>query len=297
MAVSEDIRARHAALSEEILQHDYRYYVLADPSVSDMAYDALLRELQDIEEAHPELRTPTSPTQRVGGSITRDFPTVTHSVPMLSLANTYDEDEVRDFHRRVTELLDVSDLQYHVELKLDGVALAVRYRDGAFDRAATRGNGTEGDEISANARTIRSIPLRIRGEASPPDAFEVRGEVVMHKDDFTALNREREGRGEKLFANPRNSTAGTLKMQDSSEVAKRKLYAYMYSLIADLPAVRTQSEAMKYMSLCGFSVNPHTRLCDSIEEVIAFWREWQERRDELPYEIDGVVVKVNDLRQ
>jgi DNA ligase (NAD+) len=297
MAVPDDMRARHASLSEEILQHDYRYYVLADPAISDSAYDALFDELQDIEAKHPELRTSHSPTQRVGGSITREFPTVTHDVPMLSLANTYDEEDVRDFHRRVTELLDVEYLRYHVELKLDGVALAVRYRDGDFERAATRGDGTQGDDISANARTIRSLPLRLRPETAPPPVLEVRGEVVMHKKDFAALNSEREKSGEKLFANPRNSTAGTLKMQDSSAVARRRLQAYMYSLIGAVPGVETQHGALEYMRRCGFSVNPHTRLCDTIDEVIEFWRTWQEARDELPYEIDGIVVKVDDLRQ
>lgn len=297
MAVPEHIRDRHAALSEEILAHDYRYYVLAEPTITDAAYDRLFRELQELEESHPELRTAHSPTQRVGGDVTRDFPTVTHDVPMLSLANTYDEDEVRDFHRRVTELLSVSQLRYHVELKLDGVALSVRYRDGGFDRAATRGDGTQGDDISANARTIRSLPLRLRAENRVPESLEVRGEVVMHKKDFAALNREREDAGEKLFANPRNSTAGTLKMQDSAVVARRRLHAYMYGLIGSVASVPSQEAAMAFLRRCGFSVTPHAEVCESIDEVIDYWRRWEEKRDELPYEIDGVVVKVDDFRQ
>jgi DNA ligase (NAD+) len=297
MAVPADIRARHATLCEEILQHDYRYYVLAEPAIEDMAYDGLMRELQELERLYPTLSTELSPTQRVGGAITKDFPTVTHDVPMLSLANTYDENEVRDFHRRVTETLGTDDVRYHVELKLDGVALSVRYRDGMFERAATRGDGSQGDDISANARTIRSLPLRLRQEAAPPSRLEVRGEVVMHKADFAALNREREENGEKLFANPRNSTAGTLKLQDSAVVAARNLHAYMYSLIAPIPEIKTQSGAMAFMRSCGFFVNPHTRLCHSIDEVLAFREDWQERREELPYEIDGVVVKVDDIRQ
>ncbi|MDT8322779.1 MAG: NAD-dependent DNA ligase LigA [Bacteroidota bacterium] len=297
MAVPKQIRERHAALSEEILEHDYRYYVLADPAITDEAYDALFRELQDIEETHPELRTSHSPTQRVGGVLTRDFPTVTHDVPMLSLANTYDEEDVRDFHRRVTSLLGVEKLRYHVELKIDGVALSVRYSDGNFERAATRGDGTRGDDISANARTIRSLPLGLRAEAAPPAALEVRGEVVMHKKDFAALNSERAAAGEKLFANPRNSTAGTLKMQDSALVARRRMYAYMYGLIGSVPGVATQHDALEYMRRCGFSVNPHTRLCDDIDEVIDFWQTWQNQREDLPYEIDGIVVKVDDFRQ
>ena len=297
MAVPDDIRVRHAALSEEILNHDYRYYVLADPEIDDQEYDVLLKTLQDIEREYPELQTAHSPTQRVGGAITRDFPTVTHDVPMLSLANTYDEADLLDFHRRVTTELGVDALRYHVELKLDGVALSVRYRDGRFERAATRGDGTQGDDISSNARTIRSLPLQLRENAGWPATVEARGEVLMLKKDFEALNRMRADQGEKLFANPRNSTAGTLKLQDSSIVAQRRLVAYMYGLVGDVRGVRSQHDAIAYLRSCGFAVNPHTRRCETIDEVIAFWQEWQDRRDELPYEIDGIVVKVDDMAQ
>ncbi len=297
MPIPADIQDTARDLAEALRQHDYRYYVLADPGISDQEYDRLMQQLQQLEDTYPELRTIDSPTQRVGGQITRDFPTVTHSVPMLSLANTYDEEEVRDFHRRVTEMLESDNVSYHVELKLDGVALAARYRNGIFSQAATRGDGMQGDDVSANARTIRSLPLRLRTVQGLPDTLEVRGEVLMHKDDFTRLNDDRALNGEKLFANPRNSAAGTLKMQDSSIVADRGLRVYMYALHAEAPGIETQEEAIAYLRSCGFAVNPHTRVCHGIEDVLEFWNEWQDRRDDLPYEIDGIVVKVNNLRQ
>lgn len=297
MSVPAAIRDQHTRLAEELREHDYRYYVLADPLISDEEYDRKMRELQDLEEQHPELRTPNSPTQRVGGSVTKEFPTVTHDIPMLSLANTYDEEEVHDFHRRMTQELGREDIAYHVELKLDGVALSVRYRDGALVRGATRGDGTQGDDITTNVKTIRSIPLRLREDADPPAQLEARGEVLMYKEDFRLLNERREERGEKLFANPRNSTAGTLKLQDSAVVAQRNLRAFMYSLPGTIDGVDTQHEALEYLRRCGFAVNPHRRVCASINDVIDFWREWEHKRDSLPYEIDGVVVKLNELRE
>ncbi|MBN1447683.1 MAG: NAD-dependent DNA ligase LigA [Bacteroidetes bacterium] len=297
MTVPPHIHERHQQLTEDLLQHDYQYYVLADPLISDEEYDRRMRDLQDLEEAYPELRTPNSPTQRVGGTVTKDFPTVRHDVPMLSLSNTYAEDEVREFHRRMVQELGTESVEYHVELKLDGVALAVRYRNGEFERAATRGDGMHGDDISANVRTIRSIPLKLRSEASPPPELEARGEVLMFKEDFAHLNSMREEQGEKLFANPRNSTAGTLKLQDSSIVAQRNLRAYMYSLVGSGPDIETQADALAYLQSCGFPVNPHRRVCERIDDVIAFWQEWDEKRDSLPYEIDGVVVKLNKLSE
>lgn len=297
MSVSPSALRRHLELAETIRRHDHLYYVLAEPAISDQEYDALLSELQRIEEEFPELRTPDSPTQRVGGDITREFPTVLHASPMLSLANTYDEEDLRDFHRRVVEQLETTEVEYFAELKIDGVALSARYRDGVLERAATRGDGTQGDDISANARTIRSIPLRLQGQAPLPPLLEVRGEVVMYKEDFLRLNEGREAAGEKLFANPRNSTAGTLKLQDSSIVASRRLHFFAYTLIADLPEVDTQSAAMEYLRQRGFPVSPHYRICRSIEDVLGFWEHWEAHRDDLPFEIDGVVVKVNRFRQ
>lgn len=296
MSVPSSDTQRHAELCTAIRHHDYRYYVLADPEISDAEYDALLRSIEALEQRYPELRTPDSPTQRVGGSVTREFPTVTHEIPMLSLANTYDEAEVREFHRRVRDGLGVDDPVYHVELKIDGMALSVRYRDGVLERAATRGDGTQGDEITANARTIRALPLRLRGTDFPAE-LEIRGEVVMYKDDFLRLNEDRAAAGEKLFANPRNSTAGTLKLQDSSIVASRNLHFFAYTLIGDVPDITSQSQAFSFLRARGFPVSPHARVCPSIDDVLDFWRYWENHRDTLPFEIDGVVVKVDDLRQ
>jgi DNA ligase (NAD+) len=290
-------RRRHEELAEAIRRHDYLYYSLADPEISDQDYDGLMRELEELERQFPELRTSDSPSQRVGGEVTKEFPSVTHDVPMLSLANTYDEAEVRDFHRRICELLEIENPVYQVELKIDGVALAVRYREGVFERAATRGDGTQGDDISTNARTIRSLPLRLRGDAPFPALLEVRGEVVMFKEDFLRLNEHREASGEKLFANPRNSTAGTLKLQDSTLVAARRLRFFAYSLIGDVPGIASQSDALSFLRDSGVPVSPHASVCRSIDDVLAFWSHWERHRDELPFEIDGVVVKVNELRR
>jgi DNA ligase (NAD+) len=299
-------RTEHARLCREILEHDYRYYVLADPVISDAAYDALFRSLLDLEASWPELREADSPSQRVGGSVTRDFPPVVHAVPMLSLANTYDAQELRDFDRRVREGADADIVEYHAELKLDGVAVALQYEGGRFLRGATRGDGQQGDDISANLRTIRSLPLRLR-EASPRSSgrtrsggagssLEVRGEVFMPRAEFERLNEERRMAGEKPFANPRNFTAGTLKTQDSSLVASRRLSLFVYSLLLpgradDLPA---QHEALALLRALGFPVNGHSRRCRGIEAVLDYCAEWERRRSGLPYDIDGVVVKVND---
>ncbi|MFA6232559.1 MAG: NAD-dependent DNA ligase LigA [Bacteroidota bacterium] len=297
MSVPASAVRRHEELAQALLHHDYLYYVLAEPTISDQEYDGLMRELEQIESQYPSLRTDISPTQRVGGVVTREFPTVVHDVPMLSLANTYNENDVREFHRRVMEILGTESVSYYVELKIDGVALAVRYREGVIERAATRGDGTQGDDISANARTIRSLPLRLRREAEFPASMEARGEVVMFKKDFLRMNEDRESAGEKIFANPRNSTAGTLKMQDSSIVAQRSLHVFMYSLIGNTPGISSQEAAMNFLERCGFVVSPHAQVCRSIEEVLDFWRYWEGHRDELPFEIDGVVVKVNDFNQ
>ena len=294
MSVPDQILRVHAQLVERINDHDYRYYILADPSISDLEYDLLMRELQELEARHPELLSEDSPTQRVGGAVTRDFPTVRHEQPMLSLANTYTHEELDSFHRRVLDAVGTENFDYHVELKLDGVALSVLYANGRLQRAATRGDGQEGDDITANARTIRTLPLRVRSEAQPPAMFEVRGEVVMLRDDFRRLNERREREGEKLFANPRNSTAGTLKMQDSRIVAERSLTMFAYAYLSS-EAPRTQSAALQQLRLMGFNVNEHTRVCHGMGEVKEFCDAWEYRRDELPYDIDGVVVKVDDL--
>ena len=297
MGIPAPIRTEHARIAAELREHDHRYYVLAEPSISDSEYDALLRTLTDLESTYPELRTPDSPSQRVGGAVTKEFPTVAHTVPMLSLANSYSADEVADFHRRIVASLDGESVQYHCELKLDGVAIALRYSDGIMELGATRGDGQAGDDITANLRTIRSLPLRIRGDAPAAANFEVRGEVFMTKDDFRALNEQRAFAGEKLFANPRNSTAGTLKLQDSAIVASRTLHTSMYTLLAADSTVTTQHGAIAALASMGFPVDTHSRICSTLPEVMAFCEEWERRRDELPQDIDGVVIKVDALQQ
>ncbi|MGC9092879.1 MAG: NAD-dependent DNA ligase LigA [Bacteroidota bacterium] len=291
------IAERIENLRNEIREHDYRYYVLAQPTISDYEYDQLMRELEELERQHPELITPDSPTQRVGGQPTKEFPTVTHTTPMLSLANAYTIEEIRDFDRRVHSLLGKEPVHYTAELKFDGVAISLKYQNGVFVRGATRGDGVQGDEITNNLKTIRSIPLRLRAIEDNLLDIEVRGEAIMWKEDFLKLNEEREQAGEKLFANPRNAAAGTLKLQDPKLVAERSLHFFAYYLLTEKARLKSQYENLQILKRLGFPVNEYARLCRSIEEVIEFWSEWQEKRDTLPYDIDGVVIKVDSLQQ
>ncbi len=284
-------------LRRQIREHDYRYYVLAEPIISDFEYDMLMRELIELERQYPELVTPDSPTQRVGGAPTKEFPTVTHPVPMLSLNNAFTIEEIRDFDRRVAELLEGEKYRYVAELKFDGVAVRLKYENGILVLGATRGDGVQGDDITNNIKTIRSIPLRL---INPDEKFlniEVRGEVYMNKVDFEKLNEERERLGEKIFANPRNATAGTLKLQDPKLVAQRPLRFFAYYLMAEEVELESHYENLQILKRLGFPVCEHVKLCESIDGVIEFWRYWEERRDELPYEIDGIVVKVDSIRQ
>ena len=278
-------------------EHDHRYYVLAQPSISDQEYDRLMQELLELEHAHPGLVTPDSPTQRVGGQPTKEFQTVTHAVPMLSLSNTYNEDEVKDFDRRVGSMLGKDPYRYVCELKFDGVAISLVYEGGILVRGATRGDGTQGDEITQNLKTIRSIPLRSMVRKKGLEAFEVRGEVYMKRDDFRKMNEEREMVGERPFINPRNSAAGTLKLQDPKTVATRPLNFVAYYLRSEAVGLASHYENLKILSDLGFPVSKHSRLCRNLDEVIRYWREWEDRREDLPYDIDGVVVKVDSIRQ
>ncbi len=286
-------------LRKEIREHDYRYYVLADPSISDYEYDQLMRKLIDLESQYPKLITQDSPTQRVGGEPTKSFRQIRHPVPMLSLSNTYSEVELRDFDRRVRGLLDGESYEYVSELKFDGVALRLVYENGLLALAATRGDGETGDDITTNVRTIRSVPLRINLTRSTEQFsnVEVRGEVLMNREDFRKMNRDREENGEKTFANPRNATAGTLKLQDSREVARRPLRFFSYYLISSEPAIESQWESLQLLKKLGFPVSEHARRCRNIEEVIDTSRYWEAERDRLPFEIDGNVVKVNKTTQ
>jgi DNA ligase (NAD+) len=296
MATLSQQKSRRAEnLRRELQEHDYRYYVLAEPSIPDEQYDALIKELEDLERIHPELRTADSPTQRVGGEPTKEFRTVAHPTPMLSLGNSYSEEEIREFDKRVSTLLSPATPKYVTELKFDGVAIALQYRDGVFHRGATRGDGTHGDDITNNLKTVRSIPLRLRTTGKDLGSIEVRGEAFMHRSDFDLMNRRRAERNEKLFINPRNATAGTLKLQDPRVVAGRRIRFSAYSLIgAGAPGGSHNTHLQKLRAL-GFSVSEYVCLCSSIDEVIDFWRAWEGKRESLPYDIDGVVVKVDSL--
>lgn len=295
------IEKKIEALRDQIRENDYRYYVLAQPTVSDEEYDKLLKELEALEKEHPELITPDSPTQRVGSDLTKEFKPVEHKIPMLSLSNTYSEDELYDFDRRVKDgIVTGEKVEYLVELKIDGASVSINYVNGLLKTAATRGDGTIGDEITNNVRTIKSIPLKIKKDNSVPyklNDFEVRGEIFMNIEDFEKLNKEREKSGEKIFANPRNSTAGTLKLQDPKIVARRPLNTFAYSLISLEDELKSQEENLLMLKKFGFKVNEHYKKCNNIEEVIKVCRKFEKLRDSLKYEIDGAVIKVNSIRQ
>lgn len=291
--MTQDIAQRIAALSAELSEHFHRYYVLAAPTISDREFDRLLAELQALEKAHPALKRPDSPTQRVGGAPTSDFPTVRHAQPMLSLDNSYSRQDVLDFDRRVRQSLPDEAVEYVFELKIDGVALSLLYQDSLLVRAVTRGDGVQGDEITANARTIPTIPLRLR---QPGIYCEIRGEVYMESSDFAALNAQRTADGEPLFANPRNSTAGSLKLQDPNLVAQRNLRFFAYWIRAEGGGPTRHSECLNTLGDWGLRTPEH-ECCASLEDVFALYDRYAATRDRLPYEIDGVVIKVDSLSQ
>lgn len=295
------IEKKIEALREEIREHDYKYYILTQPKISDQEYDKLYKELEKLEAENPELITPDSPTQRVGSDLTKVFKPVEHKVPMLSLSNTYSEEELYDFDRRVREgLKNDEKIEYIVELKIDGASVSINYVDGALKTAATRGDGTVGEEITNNVKTIKSIPLRIKKDKSISyklNDFEVRGEIFMKVKDFERLNKERAEKGEKTFANPRNSTAGTLKLQDPKIVAKRPLNTFIYNLISPNDEQKSQEENLSIINKLGFKINPHYKKCSSIEEVLKVCKEFEKLREKLEYEIDGAVIKVNSIKQ
>jgi DNA ligase (NAD+) len=290
---------RARALREQIAYHARRYYVDADPDISDAAYDALLRELESIEAAYPGLVSPDSPTRRVGGEPLDHFRTVAHSTPMLSLQNTYDEEELREFDARVRRFLGIEDpVDYIVELKIDGVAIALRYQDGIFEQGITRGDGSRGDDVTANLRTIRALPLRAAAPAGAriPDRIEVRGEVYFPRSAFQRLNRSREEDGEKLFANPRNAAAGTLKLLDPRLVAPRPLALFCYGLVEATDAGLTRhGDVLAWLRAAGFPVNPNASAAHGIDAVLEISARWAEDRWKLDYETDGLVVKVDSL--
>lgn len=284
-----------AQLTEQINHHNELYYQKSKPEISDYEFDMLLEKLAKLEQEFPQFRLPDSPTQRVGGTITREFPTVKHRYPMLSLGNTYSRQELEDFDARVAKGLEGEPYEYFCELKFDGVSISLTYEKGLLIRGVTRGDGVRGDDITNNVKTIRTIPLKIKS-LDVPDMFEVRGEVFMPKDVFIQLNKEREDIGEERYANARNTASGTMKMQDSREVAKRKLDCYAYFLLGE-DLIDTHSEGIALLEKWKFNVSPTYRLCKNLQEVFEYIDEWETKRLELPLETDGVVIKVNSLAQ
>jgi DNA ligase (NAD+) len=288
-------RAAHRMreLREELRRHEHLYYVRSAPEIADEEYDRLERELRDLEARHPELVTPDSPTQRVGERPSQEFPTFTHRVPMLSLDNTYNEEELREFEARIFRQVGARDIAYVAELKIDGLSMALHYENGRLARGVTRGDGFRGDDVTPNVRAIRAVPLSLHGEDLPAE-LEVRGEVFLPRSRFEAINREREERGEEPFANPRNAAAGTMKTLDSRIVAERGLDIYLYSVAqARGVTLRRHWQALERMRDWGLKTHPGSRLCRGLDEVLIFCAEWQDKRDELEYEIDGVVMKVD----
>ena len=289
------IKEQIAALVKELKQHNYNYYVLAMPTISDYDFDIKLKELETLEKQYPEFVHPDSPTLKVGGEITKTFKTVVHKWPMLSLGNTYNAQDLIDFDQRIKKAIG-DNFQYVCELKFDGLSISLTYQNGKLLRAVTRGDGTKGDDVTANIKTLRSIPLSISHE-NVPEYFEIRGEVFMHKAAFEKLNQERIEQGEQAYANPRNFASGTVKMQDSAEVAKRPLDCFLYFLYADQNPFKTHWESLQAVKSWGFHVSEESKLCNTIEDVLLFIESWETKRFNLSYDIDGIVIKVNNYAQ
>jgi DNA ligase (NAD+) len=283
-------------LTEQINYHNDLYYQKSKTEISDFEFDKLLKQLIDIEKEFPQLKHAHSPTQRVGGTITKSFPTVLHRYPMLSLGNTYSKEELEDWDERVKKGLDEAKYEYFCELKFDGVSISLIYENGILVKGITRGDGVRGDDVTANVRTIRSLPLRVNAKGVP-EKFEVRGEVFLPREVFKQLNKEREDIGEETYANARNTASGTVKMQDSSEVARRKLDCYLYYLLGEDNDVDTHEESIKRLEKWGFQISPTYRKCKNIGEVLDYINEWEKKRQSLPLDTDGVVIKVNNIGQ
>ena len=285
-------------LRKELEQHNYNYYVLNQPTISDYDFDQMMHRLEDLELFYPQYADPNSPTQRVGSDLNQSFKAVAHKYPMLSLANTYNEGEVRDFYNRVKEGLEGEDFEICAEMKYDGLSISLTYVDGELVQAVTRGDGVKGDDVTNNVRTIRSIPLKLREGSDYPHEFEIRGEILMPWTSFEKLNEERAKREEPLFANPRNAASGTLKSQSSRVVAERGLDAYLYYLLGDeIPNDGFHYENLQKAASWGFKISQGMKKCKTIEEVLAFINYWDKERKNLPVATDGIVLKVNSLRQ
>lgn len=296
----QEAQERISALSEELQHHNYLYYIADKPEISDFDFDQKLELLQKLEQEFPQFADPNSPSKRVGGDITKDFPTIKHKYPMLSLSNTYSREELEDYLQRTQKLLPDDEIEFVCELKYDGAAISITYKKGAIHQALTRGDGTQGDEITNNIKTISSIPLRLRG-SSYPEEFEIRGEVFMPLAGFAALNKSRLDEGLEAFANPRNSASGSLKMQDSSLVAQRPLDCFLYFVMQENPSYDNHYDAVMAAGEWGFKVpkpeQNYLKKAKNLDEIFGFINYWDEHRHKLPFEIDGIVIKVNNYRQ
>ena len=292
----EQAQQRIATLSEELERHNYNYYILAKPTISDYEFDMMLEELAQLEREYPEFLLPSSPTQRVGGGITKEFQSVRHRYPMLSLSNSYSKEDIEEFIQRIKKSVE-GEVEFCCELKFDGLSISLQYENGILTRAVTRGDGTQGDDVTTNVKTIRTVPLKLHGDF--PSFFEMRGEIVMPFESFNRLNEQRAEMGDDLFANPRNAAAGTLKLQDSKEVAHRRLDNYCYYMMMDDLEDRYQThfESLMAARQWGFNISSHFKVCRSVEEIMDFINYWDEERHHLPFAIDGIVLKVNSYAQ
>jgi len=280
-------------LREKIKYHEKKYYVDNDPQISDYEFDLLVKELQALEKRFPELITPDSPTQRVGEKPAEGFPAVEHRIPMMSMDNCYNEEELREFEERIKKILPQQKVEYAAELKIDGLGISIIYRDGKYAQAVTRGDGIRGDDVTANVKTIKSLPLTIENTHE----IEVRGEIYLPFESFQKINQERKKKGEPLFANARNAAAGSIRLLDPREVAARNLSMFLYYIFIDGKETSGQWENLMTLKKLGLKINPHSRLCRNLDEVMAFYDEWREKRDSLDYDADGVVIKVNSAEQ
>ena len=291
----EHILQRIEELREELHQHNYNYYVLDEPTISDFEFDAKLKELQELEAAHPEFYDPNSPTLRVGGEITKNFPTVQHQFRMYSLDNSYDFNDLQDWHNRISKILETEDIEFVAELKYDGASISILFENGKLSQAVTRGDGFQGDEITANVKTIKDIPLQLQGNF--PERFFMRGEIYLTHNNFNKINEERLAEGYDAFMNPRNTASGSLKLQDSGEVRKRNLSAVLYQFVSENSPAETHFELLQQAKTWGFKISENAKLCKNIQEVQDFINFWDEKRKNLNFDIDGIVIKVNSLKQ
>ncbi|PCE63662.1 NAD-dependent DNA ligase LigA [Sediminicola luteus] len=290
-----EIKNKIDTLRKALRQYNHEYYILDTPSISDYDFDMQLKELEALEKAHPEFADPNSPTQRVGGGVTKNFNTIKHEQRMYSLDNSYSQDDLQDWEKRIQKILGEESIEYTCELKYDGASISLTYENGALTQAVTRGDGFQGDEVTTNIRTIKTVPLKLTGDFPPK--FHIRGEIILTLDGFAQMNKERLAAGEDPYMNPRNTASGSLKLQDSSLVSQRPLECLLYSLVGEDLPIETQYQSLEKAREWGFKVPPISAHCKNLDEVMAFVQHWDTHRHDLPYETDGVVVKVNSLRQ